>query len=123
MYVLWMLCACVMFAAMVACVKIAYDFGASFPEIVLFRGIPSVLFLFFWARFTHRSVRPSRWKLHIWRNLSGIASMWLGFYALAHLPLPTAISLNRSEERRVGKECVSTCRYRWSAYHEKKKVL
>src|SRR3546814_19209727 len=27
----------------------------------------------------------------------------------------------RSEERRVGKECVSTCRYRWSPYHYKKK--
>src|SRR3546814_18433032 len=26
----------------------------------------------------------------------------------------------RSEERRVGKECVSTCRCRWSLYHEKK---
>src|SRR3546814_10048634 len=26
----------------------------------------------------------------------------------------------RSEERRVGKECVSTCRSRWSPYHEKK---
>src|SRR3546814_16570481 len=24
---------------------------------------------------------------------------------------------DRSEERRVGKECVSTCRSRWSAYH------
>src|SRR3546814_1393066 len=24
---------------------------------------------------------------------------------------------NRSEERRVGKECVSTCRTRWSPYH------
>src|SRR3546814_9870890 len=24
--------------------------------------------------------------------------------------------LKRSEERRVGKECVSTCRYRWSPY-------
>src|SRR3546814_14624412 len=24
---------------------------------------------------------------------------------------------NRSEERRVGKECVSTCRYRWSTSH------
>src|SRR3546814_14724679 len=24
---------------------------------------------------------------------------------------------NRSEERRVGKECVSTCRSRWSTYH------
>src|SRR3546814_15516529 len=23
----------------------------------------------------------------------------------------------RSEERRVGKECVSTCRFRWSQYH------
>src|SRR3546814_15825272 len=28
---------------------------------------------------------------------------------------------NRSEERRVGKECVSTCRYRWWPYHENKK--
>src|SRR3546814_16214164 len=27
----------------------------------------------------------------------------------------------RSEERRVGKEGVSTCRSRWSPYHEKKK--
>src|SRR3546814_2430502 len=26
-------------------------------------------------------------------------------------------SLCRSEERRVGKECVSTCRSRWSPYH------
>src|SRR3546814_20320291 len=29
--------------------------------------------------------------------------------------------LRRSEERRVGKECVSTCRSRWSPYHYKKK--
>src|SRR3546814_15361252 len=27
----------------------------------------------------------------------------------------------RSEERRVGKECVSTCRSRWSPFHSKKK--
>src|SRR3546814_17625162 len=27
----------------------------------------------------------------------------------------------RSEERRVGKECVSTCRSRWSPYHSKNK--
>src|SRR3546814_71866 len=31
--------------------------------------------------------------------------------------------LVRSEERRVGKECVSTCRARWSPYHEKKKKV
>src|SRR3546814_15835748 len=33
---------------------------------------------------------------------------------IAHLEL-------RSEERRVGKECVSMCRSRWSPYHEKTK--
>src|SRR3546814_19299647 len=29
-------------------------------------------------------------------------------------------SFGRSEERRVGKACVSTCRSRWSPYHYKK---
>src|SRR3546814_13519732 len=29
----------------------------------------------------------------------------------------------RSEERSVGKECVSTCRSRWSPYHTKKKKI
>src|SRR3546814_11096305 len=28
----------------------------------------------------------------------------------------------RSEERRVGKECVSTCRSRWSPYHENQHI-
>src|SRR3546814_6114846 len=27
------------------------------------------------------------------------------------------MTVDRSEERRVGKECVSTCRSRWSPYH------
>src|SRR3546814_5853385 len=37
------------------------------------------------------------------------------------IPLRGTIYINqeekRSEERRVGKECVSTCRSRWSPYH------
>src|SRR3546814_18974249 len=38
-------------------------------------------------------------------------------------PFMTRITtvLERSEERRVGKECVSTCRSRWSPYHTKQK--
>src|SRR3546814_18059856 len=36
-------------------------------------------------------------------------------------PARRADALGRSEERRVGKECVSTCRSRWSPYHYKKK--
>src|SRR3546814_5754250 len=30
---------------------------------------------------------------------------------------PILLCLSRSEERRVGKECVSTCRSRWAPYH------
>src|SRR3546814_18356880 len=29
---------------------------------------------------------------------------------------------SRSEERRVGKECVTTCRFRWSPYRTNKKL-
>src|SRR3546814_8254379 len=29
----------------------------------------------------------------------------------------SGLAITRSEERRVGKECVSTCRSRWSPYH------
>src|SRR3546814_11718931 len=39
--------------------------------------------------------------------------------AAAYLAVETGI---RSEERRVGKECVSTCRSRCAPYHYKKKL-
>src|SRR3546814_14431503 len=35
--------------------------------------------------------------------------------------LSVARAASRSEERRVGKECVSTCGSRWSPYHSKQK--
>src|SRR3546814_8659126 len=47
-----------------------------------------------------------------------------GYEFIAHStrPVPVADPASfRSEERRVGKECVSTCRSRWSPYHEKTK--
>src|SRR3546814_13427221 len=44
---------------------------------------------------------------------------WLPGFALVGGPAPESdnvliVPLARSEERRVGKECVSTCRSRWS---------
>lgn len=91
---LWMLLASVMFAMMGACVKVASDFGATLPLVVFFRGIPSIVLILVWTRITSRTLRPSSWRLHLWRNVAGVSSMWLGFYAITHLPLPTAISLN-----------------------------
>src|SRR3546814_12369517 len=42
---------------------------------------------------------------------------WYHIHASGLIGSPT---LPRSEERRVGKECVSTCRSRWSPSHYKK---
>src|SRR3546814_20753350 len=49
----------------------------------------------------------------------------LGQRGTARLPQRRSPSLWRqsSEERRVGKECVSTCRSRWSTFHSKKKTI
>src|SRR3546814_19392882 len=38
--------------------------------------------------------------------------VWSPLFFAAH-----QVTSARSEERRVGKECVSTCRSRWSPYH------
>src|SRR3546814_12014988 len=37
--------------------------------------------------------------------------------ALEFVAIAAGRIVGRSEERRVGKECVSTCRSRWSPYH------
>src|SRR3546814_20855299 len=50
-------------------------------------------------------------------------SLVLPLAVILFVPMTLLSALaGRSEERRVGKECVSTCRSRWSAYHYKKKT-
>src|SRR3546814_1366086 len=49
----------------------------------------------------HRAVRCEHFARRLWIDEA----------------LQTALAQRRSEERRVGKECVSTCRSRWSPYH------
>src|SRR3546814_4217169 len=58
---------------------------------------------------------------------AGINLIWFGIFLvlvieMAQVTPPVGFNLfvlsgMRSEERRVGKECVSTCRSRWSPYH------
>src|SRR3546814_18386679 len=67
----------------------------------------------------HRSLLlPGRWGNWL---LGGVAIAWLGLTLMGiYMTLPLARSMrdkrgaraHRSEERRVGKECVSTCRSR-----------
>src|SRR3546814_7761945 len=75
----------------------------------------SSLFFFFFKQKTAYEMRISDWS-------SDVCSSDL-LRQEASRPRPVAeqfgdlTPLARSEERRVGKECVSTCRSRWSPYH------
>ncbi len=94
MQALWMLAATFMFALMGMFVKMASEMQVALPQIVVMRGLPSIIMLIVWARSSSLSLRPSSWRLHIWRNVAGVTSMWLGFNAISQLPLATAITLN-----------------------------
>src|SRR3546814_11137830 len=68
-------------------------------------------------------VRPlPHWMLRL--ASSGTVSRRRGLNGVKTSKAPRLIavfrSMLRSEERRVGKECVSTCRSRWSPNHYKK---
>src|SRR3546814_18408933 len=60
--------------------------------------------------------------------MGSILTGWLESMGRQMKPDPSTLQLNRetldkrSEERRVGKECVSTCRSRGSPYHKKKNI-
>src|SRR3546814_9927945 len=61
-------------------------------------------------------VRPAsdrRFKIHNASTGEHVATVPEGVEA----DVDAAVAAARSEERRVGKECVSTCRSRWSPYH------
>src|SRR3546814_13143646 len=46
-----------------------------------------------------------------------LAEAYWNYYEQNRFRLFQRSTVARSEERRVGKECVSTCRSRWSPYH------
>src|SRR3546814_7459793 len=66
------------------------------------------------TRFAPLDILPT---LEVWEAMNGQAAMNSYHWLLLAQPAPLPETLVRSEERRVGKECVSTCRSRWSPYH------
>ncbi len=70
--------------------------SASFhtAELVFYRGLVSVLFMAFVMRARAVSVRTKVPMMHVWRTVFGVFALSLWFYAIAHLPLATAMTLN-----------------------------
>src|SRR3546814_19599269 len=66
-----------------------------------------------------RPSRPASDAHSARKTVPGCSSITISFSAPSEVVLARARVL-RSEERREGKECVSTCRSRWSPYHDKK---
>jgi S-adenosylmethionine uptake transporter len=90
---LWILLASFMFALMGAGVKLAAEIY-SLAEIVLYRGLFGVVIIYLITRHNGGSLRTSEPGAHLWRSGVGLISMWLFFFALAKLPLATAVTLN-----------------------------
>lgn len=88
-----MLLASLFFATMGVCIKFASAHFNSF-EIVAYRGMVGVIFLIGFARARSISLRTSLPMMHVWRSIVGTISLTAWFYAIAALPLATAMTLN-----------------------------
>ena len=88
-----MVLAAFMFASMGVCVKYA---SAHFnpAELVFYRGLIGMAFLATLARRQGISLKTNYPGMHAWRSTIGVASLGAWFYAIAHLPLATAMTLN-----------------------------
>ena len=93
MQALWMLLASLFFATMGVCIKFASEHFNSF-EIVCYRGMVGVVFLIGMTRVRGVSLRTSVPMMHFWRSVVGVIALTSWFYAIAALPLATAVTLN-----------------------------
>lgn len=90
---LWMLVAAFAFALMGVCVKFASEHYNAM-ELVAYRGLVSMALTFVWAQSLGISMKTSLPAMHMWRGVVGALSLLAWFYALQHLPLATAMTLN-----------------------------
>jgi len=93
MQALWMLLGAAFFATMGVCVK----FGSAHfnsAELVFYRGIVGLVFLAIIAKQNKVSLRTQYPTMHLWRSAIGVLSLSAWFYAIANLPLATAMTLN-----------------------------
>jgi drug/metabolite transporter (DMT)-like permease len=93
MQALWMVLGALLFASMGVCIKFASSAFSS-AEIVFYRGVIGIAFLWLLARSRGIPLATRYPGMHAWRSLIGVTSLGAWFYAIAHMPLATAMTLN-----------------------------
>ena len=93
MQALWMVLGSLFFATMAVCVKVASAWFNS-AELVFYRGLLGMLFMWLLARRQGVTLATRYPGMHAWRSLVGVLSLGAWFYAIAWLPLATAMTLN-----------------------------
>jgi S-adenosylmethionine uptake transporter len=89
----WMIAASLFFALMSVCIKYASPYFGPL-EIVCYRGAVGIVFMWALARSRRVNLATSVPLMHVWRNIVGVSALTAWFYAIAHLPLATAMTLN-----------------------------
>lgn len=93
----WMLVAAFLFALMGALVKFA-SLRFSAPELVFYRSLFGLVSIYVVIVVTSRQwltpLLTRHAASHVKRGVSGFVGLVMFFHAIAHLPLPTAITLN-----------------------------
>ena len=93
MQAVWMILSAFVFSSMAVCVKFASShFNGA--ELVFYRGVIGVVLMWVYARLRGTSLKTAVLPMHIWRSAVGVVALSAWFYAIAHLPLATAMTLN-----------------------------
>jgi S-adenosylmethionine uptake transporter len=93
MQAFWMVLSAFIFSTMAVCVKFASNYFNN-AELVFYRGLIGVVFMAIFARVRGTSLKTQVLPMHIWRSVVGVVALSAWFYAIAHLPLATAMTLN-----------------------------
>jgi S-adenosylmethionine uptake transporter len=93
MQAVWMVLSAFIFSTMAVCVKFASQYFNS-AELVFYRGVIGVVFMAVYAHLRGTPLRTTVLSMHIWRSVVGVVALSAWFYAIAKLPLATAMTLN-----------------------------
>jgi S-adenosylmethionine uptake transporter len=93
MQAFWMILSSFLFASMGVCIKFASAHFNS-AELVFYRGLIGIAFMAVYAHARGTPLATRVPAMHAWRSVIGVTALFAWFYAIAHLPLATAMTLS-----------------------------